>query len=270
MWRPAQGGLAFAARGPLRNRGFYRPAWAANSLVRAIRRSTAFGERWLVRAEQKRMSESNLQRTVDADPATHDLIFTRDLIEPIFMRTVYVGIVVPALFAYLGSSGLLAQLTEQAQWLVSHLASIWPVLPRQYELVLKLQGPGQAASYGFFSATLCAWPVICALAFVSKHQKLQGKVRPVSPKEIGQFLVVAPWAFFFLMFDQTRSTNPLYGFHADQREILYFRQWIVFALPALVMAIVVYVVGRAMVGRIRRLMLSTFGRSEKRLKRDNR
>src|SRR4051794_40391983 len=102
---------------------------------------------------------------VDAiDQVPPGAISTRDLIEPMFMRTVYFGVMVPLLFGYFGSSNVLVTLNGQAQWLVSRLAPIWPVLPAQYEQVLEVRGPGHAASYGFMSAALWAWPVIIAAA----------------------------------------------------------------------------------------------------------
>jgi hypothetical protein len=70
-------------------------------------------------------------------------ISTRELIEPIFAKTVFISLIATFLFAYLGSSNILAPFDAQAQRLVSVLAWIWPVLPTQYGLVRQVQGVGQ-------------------------------------------------------------------------------------------------------------------------------
>ena len=181
---------------------------------------------------------------IELGQATLGKISTRQLIEPIFMRTLYFGVIVPLLFAYVGSSSVLASFSEQSQWLVSRLAPIWPVLPAQYELVREVRGPGHAASYGFMCAALWAWPVICAAAFLWEHAKRRKEILPISPKEIGQFIVVLPFAVLVLVFDLTRITSPFFGFHADPWDIFYLRQWAVFGLTALVLGILLYVAGR--------------------------
>jgi hypothetical protein len=173
------------------------------------------------------------------------------LIEPIFMRTFYVGVIAPLLFAYLGSSNVLAPFNEQSRWLVSRLAPIWPALSAQYELVLQVRGAGQASSYGFMCAVLWAWPIICSIGFLREHIRRGKNVLPISSKEIGQFIVALPFAFLLLGLDQTRITNPLFGFHADQHGLFYLRQWFLFSLTALVLAIVLYVVGRTVLDRTR-------------------
>ena len=42
----------------------------------------------------------------------------------------------------------------------------------------------------------------------------------------------------------------MFGFHADKPALLYLRQWFVFALVALVLGIVLYVLGRTILERI--------------------
>jgi hypothetical protein len=177
-------------------------------------------------------------------------ISTRDLIEPIFMRTVYVGVIAPLLFAYLGSLGALAPYNEQSQWLVSKLAPIWPVLPPQYELVLKVRGAGHAASFGFLCVALWAWPLICAVDFLWEHVKRRRVILPISPKEIGQFIVVFPFAVLVLVFDRTK-VGGVFGFNADQW-FFYLWQWVLFGSTALILAIVLYVVGRFILDRTQR------------------
>jgi hypothetical protein len=180
------------------------------------------------------------------------MISTRDLLEPIFMRTFYVGVIAPFLFAYLGSSNVLAPFVEQAQWLVSGLALIWPTLPTQYERVLEVRGVGHAASYGFLCAALWVWPAICAVAFLREHARRRQQVLPISPKEAGQFIVVFPFAILFLLFDQTKIANSLTGFQPDRWGFFYLRQWFVFGLIALVLAVLIYVVGRNILSWVRR------------------
>ena len=201
-------------------------------------------------SQEPSLPGSSSERLNEADNAATGTISTRDLIEPIFMKTVYVGVIAPFLFAYLGSSNVFAPFNEQSQWLVSRLARIWPVLPAQYELVLEIRGPGHAASYGFMCAALWAWPVICAVAYLSKHAKRRKEVLPISPKEIGQFIVVFPFAVLVLVFDLTRIASPLFGFHAGQPALFYLRQWFVFGLPALVSGILLYMLGRIILERI--------------------
>jgi hypothetical protein len=182
----------------------------------------------------------------------HGAISTRDLLEPLFMRTVNVGVFAPLLFAYLGSSNVLVPYIEQSQWLVSRMAPIWPALQAQYELVLNDLGAGHAASYGFLCAVLWTWPVICAATFLWAHEKRRKEILPISTKEIGQFFVVLPFAFAFLVFDQTKVVNLLFGFHADHWGFFYLRQGLVFSLTALVLAILIYAVGRFMINSIGR------------------
>jgi hypothetical protein len=176
-------------------------------------------------------------------------ISTRELIDPIFMKTLYAGVIISLLFAYLGSTSALASCLAQSEWLVTKLAVIWPALPPQYELVLKVRGSGHAASFGFLCAILWTWPVICSVVFLWKHAERRSEVQPVSYKEIGQFLLVFPFAFILLWVDQTDVVNPLFAFHADKYGIFYLRQWFVFSLPALVLAIIAYAVGRMISNR---------------------
>jgi hypothetical protein len=183
------------------------------------------------------------------DQITPGMISTRDLLEPIFMRTVYAGVIAPLLFAYFGSSNVLAPYIEQSQWLVSRMAPIWPVLPAQYELVLETRGPGHAASYGFMCAALWAWPVICAAAFLWAHGKRRKEILPISPKEIGQFIVVFPFAVLVLVFDRVKIAEGLYGFHADQW-YFYLLQWLMFGLVAIVLAIFIYAIGGIILDRV--------------------
>jgi hypothetical protein len=185
----------------------------------------------------------------EAGLAQPGAISTRDLIEPIFMRTVYVGVIAPLLFAYLGSLGALAPYNEESQWLVSKLAPIWPVLPSQYELVLKIRGVGHATSYGFMCATLCVWPLICAAAFLWGHARRGKEILPISPKEIGQFIVAFPFGVLVLVFDRTKVTG-MYGFNTGQWS-LYLEQWFVFAITSLIVAILLYMTGRIILDRTR-------------------
>src|SRR5438552_19158605 len=182
--------------------------------------------------------------TTETNQTADGMISTRNLLEPIFMKTVYVGVIAPFLFAYLGARNLLAPFVEQAQWLVSRLASIWPTLPVQYARVLEVLGPGHAASYGFLCVALWIWPAICATGFLIAHASRRQEILPISPKEIGQFIMVFPFAILLLVLDQTRITNPLSGFQPDQWGFFYLRQWFVFGLTALVPSILIYVAGR--------------------------
>lgn len=168
------------------------------------------------------------------------------------MRTFYVGVIAPFLFAYLGSSNVLAPFVGQAQWLVSRLAPIWPTLPTQYERVLEVRGPGHAASYGFFCAALWVWPAICAVAFLREHVRGRQQVLPISPKEIGQFIIALTFAILILVFDQTKIASPLTGFQPDHLGFFYLRQWFLFGLVALVLAILIYVAGRNILSWVRR------------------
>ena len=202
-------------------------------------------------------SASSSERRDEAGQAPPGTISTRDLIEPIFMRTFYVGVFAPLLFAYLGSSNVLAPFGEQSRWLVSRLSPIWPALSAQYELVLEVRGPGHASSYGLMCAALWTWPVICSIAFFRGHVKCRKEILPISPKEIGQFIVAFPFVFLLLALDQTRITSPLFGFHADQYDLFYLRQWFLFSLTALVLAVVLYVVGRIILKRTWRRVPTT-------------
>lgn len=179
---------------------------------------------------------------------TSGTISTRNLIEPIFLKTIYFGAIVPFLFAYLGSSNVLVAFDAQAQRLVSVLAWIWPVLPIQYELVRQVQGVGQSVSYAFMCAVLWAWPVICAIAYLRGHIKCK-KILPISPKEIGQFVVVLPFAVLVLVFDTTRVASPLFGLQVSHPTVLYLRQWFLFALTVVVLGILLYVLGRIILER---------------------
>jgi hypothetical protein len=199
-----------------------------------------------------RSSRNKTLLPYDADQITHEEILTRDLLEPLFMRTVNVGVFAPLLFAYLGSSNVLVPYIEQSQWLVNRMTPIWPSLQPQYELVLRDLGVGHAASYGFLCAVLWTWPAICAVTFLRAHAKRRKEILPVSIMEIGQFLVLLPFAVLVLVFDQTKVTNLLFGFHADLWGFFYLRQGLVFGFTALVLAILIYAVGRIMINSIGR------------------
>jgi hypothetical protein len=181
---------------------------------------------------------------------TPDAISTRELIEPIFTKALFISLIAALLFAYLGSSNTLAPFDAQAQRLVSALAWIWPTLPIQYELVRQVQGIGQSASYAFMSAVFWAWPLICAGVCLRKHMKRQKEILPVSRKEKVQFLIVFPCGFFFLVYDVTRVDSPLFGFPVHSPIFLYLRQWFVFNVTAIVLGILLYVLGRIVLERI--------------------
>ena len=183
-------------------------------------------------------------RNADADQMTCDTISTRGLIEPIFANTVFISLIATILFAYLGSSNVLAPFDVQAQRLVSVLAWIWPVLPIQYELVRQALGVGQSVSYAFMCVALWVWPIGCGVAFLRWHVKSQKKVLPISQKEIGQFFIALPFGFFFFVFDLTTVDSPLFGFQVDRPFLLYMRQWFVFGATAIVLGSLLYVLGR--------------------------
>jgi hypothetical protein len=180
----------------------------------------------------------------EAERAPTGMISTRELIDPIFMKTLYMGVMTPLLFAYLGSTNALAQYLPQSEWLVTRLAVVWPALPPQYELVLKVRGPGHAASFGLMCAALWTWPAIFAAILLKQHAARRSKILPFSTKEILQFILVVPFVFISLVLDDTRSRTPLNAFYPDQWDFFYLRQWFLFTLPALVLAILIYAIGR--------------------------
>jgi hypothetical protein len=179
-----------------------------------------------------------------------NVISTRDLLEPIFMRTFYLGVMVPFLFSYLGSSNALVSLNEQARWLVGRLTLVWPILSAQFELVQKVRGLGHATSFGFMCGLLWVWPVTFAAASLHEHKKRSKNIAAVSVKEWLQFAVAFPFGIVFLVFDTTKITSPLFGFHADQHNVFYFRQWFVFSGTAIVLGVLLYAFGRAILARI--------------------
>jgi hypothetical protein len=185
-----------------------------------------------------------------ADRTAVSMISTRDLLEPIFMRTFYFGVIVPFLFSYLGSSNVLAPLIGQARWVVDGLGLVWPVLSTQFELVQRVRGIGHAASFGFMSGLLWAWPVVFAVVSLREYVKRTKVVSAVSTKERLQFAVVVVVAIVPLVADTTRIASPLYGFHADQYGIFYFRQWYMFSGMAIVLGSLLFAFGRAILARI--------------------
>jgi hypothetical protein len=186
----------------------------------------------------------------EADQATPGALAMKDVTGPVCVRTLYVGVLAPLLFAYLGSSNLLAPYIEQSHWLVARMAPIWPALPPQYELVLKVRGPGQAASFGFMCAALWMWPAIILVGLIWKHVQRSAVILPVSPSEIGSLIVIAPFGFLILVLDTTTTTFPLTRFRVDQWGFFYLRQWFFFFLTAVVLAVLMYLVGRIILDRI--------------------
>jgi len=152
-----------------------------------------------------------------------------------FMRTFYLGMLVPFLFSYLGSSNILVPFNGQAQWVVSALSPIWPVLSAEFELVRGVRGLGQATSFGSMSGILWVWPIIFAAASLREYAKRPKGISSVSTKEVLQFFVAFPFGVFFLIFDTTRITSPVFGFHADKHGLFYFRQWFLFSATAVVL-----------------------------------
>jgi hypothetical protein len=202
-------------------------------------------------ANQKNSLDRSLEGSLsinEADQETRGLFATKDLLGPTCMKTLYLGVFVPLLFAYLGSSNVLAPYVEQSQWLVSRMAPVWPALPPQYELVSKIRGAGHAASFGFMCAALWMWPVIILVDLVRKHARLKSKILPVSPAEVGGFIVVAPAGVFFLVLDTTITTSPA-RFYVDQWGFFYLRQWFLFFGTAFVLATLVYLLGRIILER---------------------
>jgi hypothetical protein len=202
-------------------------------------------------------SEKNsLGRSANAMPntalshATPGAISTRELIEPIFTKALFISLIAALVFAYLGSSNTLVPFDAQARRLVSALAWIWPALPIQYELVRQVQGIGQSASYAFMSAAFWAWPLICAGVCLRKQMECQKEILPVSRKEKVQFLIIFPCGFFFLVYDVTKVDSPLFGFPINSAILLYLRQWFVFNLTAIVLGILLYMLGRTVLERI--------------------
>ena len=128
-------------------------------------------------------------------------ISTIDFMTPPFTRTLYVGAIVPFLFAFIGWWNVLAPYSEQAQWVVARMAPIWPALTPQFRVVLETLGPGQAASYGFFCAALWMWPVICAVAVLREHARQRQEILPISRKETGLFIIVFSVSLFPLFYD---------------------------------------------------------------------
>jgi hypothetical protein len=183
------------------------------------------------------------------------MISTRELIEPIFTKAAFIWLIAAPLFAYLGSSNVLAPFDAQAQRLVSVLAWIWPTLPRQYELVRHVQGVGQSSSYAFMCAALWAWPLICAGACLRQHIKCQNEILPISRKEKMQFFIIFPWGIFFLVYDLTGVDSPLFGFPINYPILLYLRQWFVFGVTAIALGMPLYVLGCILLERIWRRSL---------------
>ena len=178
------------------------------------------------------------------------MITTRELIEPIFTKTMYVAFVTAVLFVLLGASGILAQFAEQTRRLIAGLVPVWPALPPQYEMVLRIRGPGHAVSFVLMCIALWMWPVVAAVAFLLAHARRRGSVLPVSWKEKGQFLILLPIAVFFLLADTTPSdTFPLARFRADQLGFFYLRSVFLFTATACVLAILIYEVGRLVMER---------------------
>jgi hypothetical protein len=188
-------------------------------------------------------SASSSERRNEAGLATQSPLALKDLLEPTCLKTLYVGGLVPLLFACLGSSNALAPYIEQSQWLVGRMAPVWPALPPQYELVSRTLGAGQAASFGFMCAALWIWPVIILVDMARKHARLRSAILPVAPAEIGAFIVLIPAGFFFLLLDTTTTTSPA-RFYVDRLGFFYFRQWFLFLGTAVVLATFVYLLGR--------------------------
>jgi hypothetical protein len=179
----------------------------------------------------------------EVDQVAPDAISTRNFLEPLLMRTFYVGVIAPLLFRQLGSSDALVPYLGQSRWLVDKLAAIWPALPPQYDIVLHVLGAGHAASFGFLCGALWAWPIICGVVYLWKHAERCREILPVSPKEIGQLIVACP-VLVILAVDQTKTKNPLFAFQADQWGFFYLRQWFLFSGTAMILGILIYAIGR--------------------------
>jgi hypothetical protein len=184
----------------------------------------------------------------ESDQVTPHSISTIELLATVFMRTVYWGALAALLFACIGSWGTLAPFSDLSHRLINRMAPFWPVLPAQYKLVLEVRGPGHAASYGFMCAALWAWPIICAIGFVAVHAKRRKEILPISPSEIGRFIVIFPFAILPLVLDRTTSGGAS-GFYADRWGFFYFQQCFVFGLTAFVGGTLLYVLGRAILQR---------------------
>jgi hypothetical protein len=202
----------------------------------------------LDRSLERPPSASPSERLEEADHVTSRSISTMDLLAPIFMRTFYRGALAPLLFACIGSSSILAPFRDLSQRLINSMAPFWPSVPAQYKLVLEVRGPGHAASYGFMCAALWAWPIICAIGFLTTHAKRRKEILPILPKEIGQFIVMFPFALLPLALGRTTTDGP-FGFYADRWGFFYFQQWFVFSLTAFVLGTLLYVLGRIILQR---------------------
>jgi hypothetical protein len=201
------------------------------------------------RSAEGPLSTPSSERPNKSGQAAQNPLALKDLLGPTCLKTLYVGVLVPLLFAYLGSSNALTRYIEQAQWLVSKMSPVWPALPPQYELVLKIRGPGHAASFGFMCAVLWMWPIIILVALVRQHLRLKSEIPPVLPADIGKFIVVVPAGVFFLVLDTTTTNSPFARFYVDQWGFFYLRQWFFFFGTAFISAILVYLIGRIILDR---------------------
>ena len=183
----------------------------------------------------------------DAAPSTNS---GRIVIEPVFRKTFYVGLVTTLLFALLGSSNVLATYVEQAQWLITKMAPVWPALPPQYEMVLRIRGPGHAASFGFMCVALWTWPAVAAVAFLREHVRRRESISPISWEEKRAFILLFPFCFFLLWIDTTPPDTFVFGrLYPDQWGFFYLRSFLLFSGTALALAVLVYVIGRIILDR---------------------
>jgi hypothetical protein len=76
-------------------------------------------------------------------------------------------------------------------------------------------------------------------------------VLPFSTKEILQFMLLVTFVFISLVVDDTKSRTPLNAFYPDRWNFFYLRQWFLFAIVALFLAILIYAVGRRFLNLLR-------------------
>ena len=171
-----------------------------------------------------------------------------------FSRTAYFGCLTPVVFSLLGSGDVFSAHGAQSRSLVRALAWIWLALPAEFEIVLDRRGPGHAASFAIMCAVLLIWPVIFGVDSVRQYAKQQVIVLSVVPHEALIFGIFAICAIGLHLLDLTKVESPIYGFRAHNFGLFYFMQTLRFSLVAITVGSVIFLIGKAGVDRLQRLI----------------
>jgi hypothetical protein len=182
----------------------------------------------------------------DDESLATPLSFTRTISEEYVRAT----IVIPLFFMLIKTSDFEPIAHESAAFLVETIGYIIPVVPDQFQAVLKIRGRSEAAFYALFLVcVLTTWPFL--LLYTLRQYLVKGPQLSLhSPRDVAALFVMLFAAAYVLFWDTARKPYfTLHSFFPDDFGLYYLRQYI--ALSVLVVTIILLLALAAKICRFR-------------------